>query len=857
MKNFQVKLILLLYALSFALLSRVPIVNAAATRTWTGLGGDSLWSTCANWSASACPVSGDTVVFDGTSSADSVLDQNWIDLRNAGLYNVASLSINAGYGGTLTLNASFQTTGTFTQSAGTFNATDELLDINGNFTMNVGANFIASSASSYFALGFQVNGGTFDANNGIFYIDGSVGSTINCNNIVFNQVRLRWTSGSVLKTIGSTCTLPVGTSAAGVPYGRIGLSGKIQGTGTFNQYNRIYYYAGAGFEGFTGYYGNTKEFYVQGANLDFSSYTTFDNIYLAVSSGSIILPNAGATRLLNFGISSTGSITASSGNTQVSGNLSYTGGTFNHNNGTMLLTGTNQTIAGAFTFNNLSKTVTSAATLTFPASTTTTIQGALTLKGAANNLLSLRSSVTDTQFSINPQGTRDIKYVDVKDSNNVNSSTIYYGPASNNSNNNSNWLPDSVSPLDFIIGLNDGSYFNHQDTSITFATSDNLSGISYYTVSVDGSAALVAVSPYAISGLAVGDHTIEVIAYDVAGNSTTINKTVTVDTAIPSSFSSLSPSPNATTNVTMPTFSWDASSDAASGLAKYQLYLDDSLLADNISATATTYTPAAGISEGAHSWYVVAYDVAGNTTTSSTSTLNIDTTAPNGTIKLDSTGNLSLNTATLNISASDPTSSGVSSGVGYMRLGETIDALNQASWENYSTSKTWTFSNSSRVVYVQFKDLAGNISAITNSNGETTTLTLLKLGTINFNSKYGHYYYTGHRPKFTGIAAPNAKVTVTIQSDPITCTTTADGNGNWSCTPTTDIPNGDHTVTIQSVGTDGQYTLASFKLGINIGLAATGDDVEKINTILFIVLISLLLGGFVLINKGDAVKRVN
>jgi T5SS/PEP-CTERM-associated repeat protein len=118
----------------------------------------------------------------------------------------------------------------------------------------------------------------------------------------------------------------------------------------------------------------------------------------------------------------------------------------------------------------------------------------------------------------------------------------------------------------------------------------------------------------------------------------------------------------------------------------------------------------------------------------------------------------------------------------------------------------------------------------------TPVLSLLKMGTINFNEKYSQYYYTGHRPTFSGIASPNSSVTVTIHSDPITCSTITDNAGNWSCTPTSDIPNGDHTVTIQSVGTDGQYTLASFKLGINIGLAATGDDVSQINLWLIITL---------------------
>jgi hypothetical protein len=342
----------------------------------------------------------------------------------------------------------------------------------------------------------------------------------------------------------------------------------------------------------------------------------------------------------------------------------------------------------------------------------------------------------------------------------------------------------------------------------------------------------------------------DVLPTDFNNTGITSSFTYTVDNNSPVSFSTSAPISNSITNITTPTFSWDASSDATSGLAKYQLYLDDTLLADNISSSATTYTPATGISEGTYSWHVVAVDNAGNTTSSNTSTFNIDTTAPNGAIKLDSAGTLSLNTATLNISASDPSSNSVSSGVSYMRLGETIDALNQASWESYSASKSWTFANSSRIVYIQFKDLAGNISAITNSNGVSTTLSLLKLGTINFNEKYGHYYYTGHRPTFTGIASANSKVVVTIQSDPITCTTTADGNGNWSCTPTTDIPNGDHTVTIQSVGTDGQYTLASFKLGINIGLAATGDDVTLVELVLAILLTftAFILG--VLINRS-------
>jgi alpha-tubulin suppressor-like RCC1 family protein len=58
------------------------------------------------------------------------------------------------------------------------------------------------------------------------------------------------------------------------------------------------------------------------------------------------------------------------------------------------------------------------------------------------------------------------------------------------------------------------------------------------------------------------------------------------------------------------------------------------------------------------------------------------------------------------------------------------------------------------------------------------------------------------QPTFTGYAEPGAVVTVTIRSDPITCTTTADISGRWRCTFTETLPVGLHTVSIQVVNPD-------------------------------------------------------
>lgn len=142
---------------------------------------------------------------------------------------------------------------------------------------------------------------------------------------------------------------------------------------------------------------------------------------------------------------SEGALTASSNNLNISGNFAHSGGTFTHNSGTVILDGTDQTISGSTTFNNLTKS-TGGTTLTFPASATQTISGILTLQGENGSLLSLRSSSTGTQWAINPQGAKEISYVDVKDSNNTGGTIYLAADIWTNSGNNINWsLPSATS----------------------------------------------------------------------------------------------------------------------------------------------------------------------------------------------------------------------------------------------------------------------------------------------------------------------------------------------------------------------------------------------------------------------------
>ncbi len=122
------------------------------------------------------------------------------------------------------------------------------------------------------------------------------------------------------------------------------------------------------------------------------------------------------------------------------------GGTFTHNSHKVTLGDGDQMLMGNTTFDDLEKTVTSAATLTFMQGSTTTVEGTLTLQGASGEPLSLRSSeddddeAVDDQWKIDPQGTRTLAYLDVKDSNNTNASAIDAGGTnSTDSGNNTNW----------------------------------------------------------------------------------------------------------------------------------------------------------------------------------------------------------------------------------------------------------------------------------------------------------------------------------------------------------------------------------------------------------------------------------
>lgn len=335
-----------------------------------------------------------------------------------------------------------------------------LVDFNRHFTLSSGAIFTAPSGTMTVNQNFTLDSGTlFNANGGTVVFDGA-GATLSCNNAVFYLVVFNNTGA---KTVNSNCSLPLGSNP--IVTSTISLSGTLSGSGILTVNNALNLFSGAVLSGFNGIsIGN--QLLVIGATLDLSSYSPV-NI-----DGNFIV--------------SSGSFTAPSGTMSVAGPFTHSGGTFTHNDGTVVLDGTTQLITGSTTFYNLTRTT--PGTLTFEAGSTQTILGTLTLKGTdEGSRLLLRSSIPGTQWNIDPQGVRLLAYLDVQDSNNINSAIIETGgTGSVDSGNNTGWN-FAQNPIAIeLLSPGDSAYINSERPTFIFrANSNSRISISSYKLEVD------------------------------------------------------------------------------------------------------------------------------------------------------------------------------------------------------------------------------------------------------------------------------------------------------------------------------------------------------------------------------------
>ena len=162
--------------------------------------------------------------------------------------------------------------------------------------------------------------------------------------------------------------------------------------------------------------------------------------------------------------------------------------------------------------------------------------------------------------------------------------------------------PDTTAPT---ASIDSGPAEVTSDTFVTFAFSANEDGSSFECALDDAEFAACS-SPHAYSGLALGEHTFQVRAIDLAGNvSVPVSQAWTVepppDTTPPDT--SIDSGPAATTSETVASFSFSASEAGSS----FECALDDAAF-----AACTSPGNYSGLVLGPHSFQVRAVDAAGN-----------------------------------------------------------------------------------------------------------------------------------------------------------------------------------------------------------------------------------------------------
>lgn len=180
-----------------------------------------------------------------------------------------------------------------------------------------------------------------------------------------------------------------------------------------------------------------------GEHTGFTLGNEFNNLTLEIGTWTLDAPlDLNGSLILNTG----STLDADGHDITVGGSWSNASNNFVHGGNTVTLDGTNQIIQGDNIFFNLTKSVTSVDTISFNAGDIQTIEGTLTLTGQLGELLSLRKVFSGSQWRIDPQGTRNISYVDVEDSNNINATEIAFSDTINYGDNLTGWSTTDSTP---------------------------------------------------------------------------------------------------------------------------------------------------------------------------------------------------------------------------------------------------------------------------------------------------------------------------------------------------------------------------------------------------------------------------
>jgi hypothetical protein len=155
---------------------------------------------------------------------------------------------------------------------------------------------------------------------------------------------------------------------------------------------------------------------------------------------------------------------------------------------------------------------------------------------------------------------------------------------------------------------------NDATPTFTFTTAGNPVDVE---CGIDNAGFAPCASPYTAAALADGAHELDVRAVDAAGNAGAASRAFTVDTQPPTV--AITGGPNGLTNVATPTFTFTTGGSPTSTQCK----IDSGALV----ACSASFTPAAALADGAHTFTVQVADAAGNSASASRS-FTVDATPP-------------------------------------------------------------------------------------------------------------------------------------------------------------------------------------------------------------------------------------
>ncbi|MBJ7353725.1 MAG: hypothetical protein JHC98_02785 [Thermoleophilaceae bacterium] len=311
------------------------------------------------------------------------------------------------------------------------------------------------------------------------------------------------------------------------------------------------------------------------------------------------------------------------------------------------------------------------------------------------------------------------------------------------------------------------------------------------------------------SDFAESAHPIHVTATDAADNTSADSniRTIIVDLTAPAAPVINDPAADASTNSVRPPIGGTA--EPNSTITVY----DDTTEIGTATADGAgdwAFTPSSDLSESAHPFHVTATDAAGNTgPDSNVRTLTVDLTAPAAPSITTPAQDLTTAVNTQTVSGTAEPNSTVTVNDGPTLLGTTT-ADGSGNW---SLSPDPTFSEGVHPLTAWATDEAGN----TSSASDVRVITIDNTAPLQpeIDSPVTGDQLADDTPTVTGTAEPNADVDV-YDGPTLICSTTADALGDWSCTPTTPLSEGDHALTAKATDPSGNESGASDPVDVTI-----------------------------------------